>query len=231
MKNDFFSICCLIIAGFLISSGCKIGDDEVSRNLYEFSQPVSVSPVKAEYLVGDIINMSVNVPQKTFEDLNTGESITVENARFPLNSRIETVQIEPIPTDTVLFDFILQDGQGEESEDFNTTGLVSMSYGCPEDTYILSFGYQLKSAGNFLIVLNELNTSSIILFRDEGDCSLHSTFPPPDDADQAFVQFTFADPDVNLDVFEAVVQNQNIPNYSYYRSLLDSKAAFFLKVR
>lgn len=229
MKHILFYFSAIVIL-FGIAS-CDLGEDQPERNLYEFNQPVSISPSKAEYFVGDILIMEVIVPQKAFQDLKTGENISVGNATFALNARMNILQVEPIPEDSILFDLILQSGEADESSDFDLSGEVSIKYGCPENDYFLQFGYQLKSKGNFLLTLNDLNLQSLIIFNEDSDCSLQTTFPPPDDADQAFVNYFFEGPNVNLEVFKEMANNSNDPNYDYYQSLLENRSAFFLKVR
>jgi hypothetical protein len=218
----------ILFLGFM---SCDIGEDQPDRNLYAFSQPVSISPEKDEYLVGDIFNIEINVPGKTFQDINTGENISVGNARFALNTRMEVLQADPISEDSILFDFILQEGEAEENSDFDVSGEVSIKYGCPETDYVLQVGYQFISKGNYLLVLNDLDLPSLIIFSDDSDCSLQNTIPPPDNADQAFVSYFFESIDVNLEEFNEIANTGNDPNINYYQNLLETRSAYFFKVR
>lgn len=229
MKNIQIAGLVIFLTGLLW--GCKIGDDDQpQRETFSFSQGIDVVTFKKEYTAGDIIFMEVNVPGNTFNDLSTNTAITVGNATFGVATRAEIVAKDPIPAGEMNFDVSMQNGAVEKGDEFDQFAEAVFTYGCPSTDYALSLGLQVKEEGNYILILNDLDQLSLIFFTDESDCSITSGIPP-DDADQAFVRFFFEEDDVNLDVFEEVVDGAQDPLFQYYRQLLTNKYAFFIKVR
>jgi hypothetical protein len=233
MKNSTMkNVAVLVLANLMLISlfSCKIGDEQPQRELYEFTQGIDVVTFKKEYNAGDIIFMEINIPGKTFTDLSTNNLITVGNAIFSFLTRAETLIEDPVPSTNEIFDLTLSEGEVEKEDDFMETAKAAFSFGCPEADYNLSFGLQVKEPGNYLLVLNDVNQVSLILFTEANDCSIHDGLPP-DNADQAFVRFVFDETDVNLDVFEDVTGAGQDQLTISYRQLLENKYAFFIKVR
>lgn len=210
---------------------CKIESNQPERNIYNFTQEVSLSTVKKEYSVGDIFRLEVSIPDKTLKDLTSGADIRIDNATFNATTLMEVLQIDPLPGSIDRFDLIIQDGAADKEEDFPQTGAALLKYGCPANTYTMRIGYQLKQRGNYLLRLNPERLSSLIFFTDGGDCSIQDIFPPPSEADLGNVFYTFDIEDNNLDVFNTLVDDTQDPLLLEYRQALEDKRAFFIAVR
>lgn len=231
MKKKF-----LLAAATLFLLGmwsCKIDDDSSQpvRNIYNFEKGIVLDPLKKEYSVGDIFWMNVNIPGKMLKDLATSEDIFISNATIYINLSAEALSIDPIPQSSVRFDAFQQAGKLVKEDGFDANANASLIFGCPEDSYSLRAGLQLKEKGNYVLFLNKEEVISLIFFTDDSDCSLQDIFPPPPEADLGNLFFTFDVEDNNLDVFESLVGTTQNPAIESYRKALENKTAFFLPVR
>lgn len=226
----------LVAASSLLLSlwSCRIDDDnsQPQRDIYRFAEKVKIDPVKKEYNIGDIFWLEVNFPGKELTTVDTGEDIFIGNATFFITVNAEVLTAEPVPQSDTRFDAAQQSGEIIKGDDFDTNAEATLSFGCPEATYFLRAGLQLKEKGNYVLFLNQEDGLSYIAFTEDTDCSLQDIFPPPPEADLGYVQFTFDVEDTNLDVFNDVVGADNqSPLLNEFRAALENKTAFFLAVR
>ena len=63
----------------VLLTDCKIGEDgsQVVRDLYGFQEFFTLTNVKQEYVVGDLIWMEYSRPNKVMNDLTTGIEVVV----------------------------------------------------------------------------------------------------------------------------------------------------------
>lgn len=232
MKNRLL----LMVPSLLLASlwSCNI-DDEGSqpvRENYNFAEVVKIDPIKKEYNVGDIFWLEVNIPGKELQDLDSGENIFIGNATFFLAINAEVLSAEPAPQSDSRFDAAQQSGEIIKGDGFDTNAEATISFGCPEDTYFMRAGLQLKERGNYVLFLNREDSFSFIAFTEDTDCSLQDIFPPPPQAALGAIRFTFDVEDTNLDVFNDVVGEDNqSPLLNEFRAALENKTAYFLAVR
>ena len=218
--------------GMLSFQSCKLDDETANlRETYFFDQGITLDPLKTEYSEGDIFWMEVRIPDKMLQDLETSKDIFVSNARFNVPIKTEVVEFDPLPQAPTRFDLTMQSGTAFKEDDFENTANATLFFGCPDNTYILRAGLQLKEVGNYMLFLNQEQGASLITFTGDSDCSLQDIFPPPAEADLGYVQFTFDVEDTNLDVFNSLVGSETSPLLDSYREALENKTAFFISVR
>ncbi len=218
--------------GMLSFQSCKLDDETANiRETYFFNQGITLDPLKAEYSEGDILWMEVRIPDKMLQDIETSKDIFVSNAKFNVAINTEVVGFDPLPQAPVRFDLAMQSGTLFKEEDFENTANATLFFGCPDNTYILRAGLQLKEVGNYILFLNQEPGASLITFTEDSDCGLQEMFPPPAEADLGYVQFTFDVEDTNLDVFNGLVGNETSPLLDSYREALENKTALFISVR
>ena len=224
---------CLIILLVVVAlSGCKLDDESPTlRNTYNFIEDITLEPFKKEYNQGDILWLEVRLPNKMLQDVDSGESQFISNARFNVTLHTELLEIEPLPQVSSRFDIAMQSGELFKEDDFETTGNSTLFYGCPDNGYVLRAGLQLKEAGNYVLFLNRDIGATLITFTDDSDCSLQNIIPPPAEANLGYVQYFFETDDTNLDVFESLIGTTSNPQLERYREALATKKALFLSVR
>lgn len=223
----------MIVAMLFLASlwSCKIESNQPDRNIYNFTQELTLNTVKKEYGVGDFFRMEASIPDKALKDAATGADVRIDNATFNVTSDIEILQIDPLPASIDRFELIVQDGAADEDDDFTENGGALLKYGCPANTYTMRIGYQFKQRGNYLLRLNPERLTSLIFFTTGGNCSIQDIYPPPSEADLGNVYYTFAIEDNNLDVFNSLVGDTQDPQLLEYRQALEDKRAFFIAVR
>ncbi|MCB0562775.1 MAG: hypothetical protein KDD01_00200 [Phaeodactylibacter sp.] len=230
MKNKL--LFAFAFLGILSFQSCKLDDETADiRETYFFNQGITLDPFKTEYSEGDIFWMEVRIPDKVLQDLETSKDIFVSNAKFNVAINTEVVEFDPLPQSPVRFDISMQNGTLFKEADFENTANATLFFGCPDNTYILRAGLQLKEVGNYMLFLNQEQGASLITFTGDSDCSLQDIFPPPAEADLGYVQFTFDVEDTNLDVFNSLVGSETSPLLDSYREALENKTAFFISVR
>ncbi len=215
---------------FLTVASCKIGDDDtqIVRDTYFFQQEISLTGAKKSYNVDDILWFEITIPDKKLMDTETGSLVTVGNAIFNLDLLIGSYLV--LGGDDK-FELVPQEGVVNDDDEFENTGMINFSYGCPATSYNLKFGIKFKRSGGHLIYLNKDNPGLQILFTADSDCSIHNTIPPPADAAIGSISFSYGLDDMNRDVFEAFVEENNILNdVSGELEALADKVAYFVKV-
>jgi len=230
MKINFFAVfACLLL---IVPPGCKIGEDSPTRNFYAFEQSVGLSPVKKEYLQGDLFTIEVEIPGKEMTDQTTGKSVEVGNATF--NISLDVFDPFVVMPDLEKFVLIPQTGVITGDENFDKNGSAMISFGCPAIGYYMKTGVQFKEKGGYLVYLNKANLYPQIVFTSDEDCTLiKPNTVPPDEADIATVHLTFAVGDSNRDKFDeyaAGFPGANVELNSI-RSALDNREAFFVWVK
>jgi hypothetical protein len=230
MKNRFL----MIISALLLLSawGCKLESNQPVREIYFFEKSLKLGTVKKQYSTGDIFWVEASLPGKTLKDQQTGADILIRNATFNVTAKLDILSIEPFPVSIDRFDIFVQSGEASRDDLFPQNGEALLGYGCPDNSYNLRVGFQLKQRGNYVFMLNPERVVSLIFFSDSDDCAIQDIFPPPVEADLGNVFYTFDIEDNNLDVFDEITEgmadDQTIANY---RQALEQKRAFFISVR
>lgn len=224
----------LIFLVIALCSACKIGDDDqVDRQIYGFTGPINLSNVKESYLPGDFIQITYTPPAgNAFTDTETGESVTVGNAR--ISGLIEVFDPFVGATDTEKFDLGVQNGNVVENSDFAKDGIINFEVGCPEgNTYDLGITLSFLEPGGYFVFLEREEFSSQISFTDDSDCSLTDPFNLSNEADIGFLQFVFDEENTNLQAMEDYAAGfPDFPSGELedLREALEAKRAYFVPV-
>jgi len=212
-------------------AGCKItSDPQPVRQFYAFTQDVTISNVKKEYLVNDIIWLDISVPNKQMVDLTTGQAIEVGNARFvPALDAFDPF----VETDTTnKFELIPLSGEVVDGADFPVNGNALLAYGCPESSYNMKVGVKFKKAGGYFLTFHKALPSLQIFFTNSADCSLQNIFPPPPEAAIGIVTYRLDATDTNRDKLDEYAAS--FPAFTgdleVMRTAVDDKTAFFVRV-
>jgi hypothetical protein len=220
----------VLIALFMVSS-CKIDTAEPTfRNFYLFDLPVSMSNVKKEYNVMDILWLEISIPDKMLEDLDSGQDIFIGNARFPIS--LQAQEISNAPVDTNQVEIILQNGELSQDSLFDRNGDALFHFGCPSTTYVFKIGVQFKKPGGYLLNLNPGSTLRSIVFNETTDCSIfENTTVLPNGVDLGTVTYLFDTEDLNLDVFSDFSQSNSLnTTVNEVPERIDARQTFFVKV-
>jgi len=230
MKNILLGLTCLLL---FVCIGCKIGEDgsQPVRQFYSFDQAVTLESVKKEYLLNDIIWLDIKIPNKEMVDLTTGKTVKVGNARF-----VPVLDLyDPFVADNTTDKFVLFPNTGEvvEDKDFQDGGNVLLAFGCPESSYSMRVGIQLKKEGGYFLTFHKSSPILQFFFTESSDCSIQDVFPPPAEASIGSVTFKLDASDTNKDKLDEYAAG--FPNFTgnlaTIREALDNKTAFFVRVK
>lgn len=212
-------------------SACLDEDSSpIDRKFYEFEEGIALSGVKKDYNLQDILFLEVSISDKTLLDSKSNEDIFVSNAVFPV--LIEAIDMDKEADDTEKFALLVQNGTVIEDADFETEGIASMTFGCPESDYNFRTGVQFLETGNYLVYVNRETEFSQIVFNESSNCDIHLLSTPPTDATVASIRFTYNSTDVNADLFEQYLTENEIETTAVaeHVTALEEKRAFFVKV-
>lgn len=230
MKKILFALTCLLLFQCL---GCKIGDDgsQPVRQYYAFEQTVKIESVNKEYQVNDIIWLDIKIPNKEMVDATTGKTVKVGNARF-----VPVLDLyDPFAGANTDDKFVLFPNTGEvvEDKDFQDGGNALLAFGCPESSYSLRVGIQLKKEGGYFLTFHKSSPVLQFFFTESSDCSIQDVFPPPAEASIGSVVFKLDAADTNKDKMEEYAAGfpAFTGNLATIREALDNKTAFFVRVK
>jgi len=229
MKSFKTAFICLL--ALLQIAACKIGGDpQPVRQFYSFQQSVTMTNVKKEYVVDDIIWLEISVPGKQMTDITTSQTIEVGNARFvPVLDAFDPF-VEANTSEK--FELIPLLGEVVNGVDFPKEGTALLAYGCPESSYTLKFGVKFKKTGGYFLTFHKTLPSLQIFFTGDSDCSIQNLFPPPPEAAIGTVFYRLDATDTNRDKLDEYAAGFSAftGDLEAMRTAVDDKTAFFVRV-
>ena len=184
-----------------------------------FQVPVQVYPSKKTYSLADTIWIETAVPGKTLFDTKSNQMMGVDTGKIDFAAVFNRFGTDITSPPDGFCDIITSAGVNVERQlgQWSTTGSFS-NYGCVQPDYKCRIGFKPKQRGTYFLTL----------FKDQllGSCA--SKVVPY----YASLAFTYQNPDLNVDVFNALPDEVTggSSGKKFYLDKLANKEIFIVRV-
>jgi hypothetical protein len=219
MRNSYLAICLFFLFALMgLNFQCE-RDFESKPFEQTFQIPVQISPFKKSYPLSDTIWIQTEVPNKFLFDTKTAQSINADSGRIDFSAVFNRFGTDITNPAGGFCDIITSNGINIERglAQWSTAGSFS-NYGCSQPDYRVRIGFVPKVRGTYWLVLFK-----DILF---GSCT-NKVNPY-----YASLSFKYTNPDLNLDVFNALPDDIKGGNNGkgFYTEKINNKEVFIIRV-